>query len=177
MPSAIYRRPVLLVFVLSLLAAGCIPIQSTQRDDRYPRRPPARIDNVVVDRAFRGRIAHDAPRYGRRLDRVLRLNRRQEQRIHRILSERAYDRVRHARARDWERVYPFPRSERRATRDWWIRTDRRIARELNRRQRARYADLFYDRYDRRRDRPRGHHRGDWDDDDDWVDDDWDDDDG
>ena len=175
MLSAIHRHPLLFLLTLGFVMAGCVPIHTTQRDDRYPRRPPARIDNVVVDRAFRGRIAHDADRYVRRLDRMLRLNRRQEQRIHRILSERTYERVRRTRARDWERVYPFPRSERRATRDWWVQTDRRIARVLNRRQRARYADLFYDRYDRR-DRPRGHHRGDWDDDRDDDDDDWDDDD-
>lgn len=161
MPSRAYRRPVLFLFVFSLLSAGCVPIGTTQRSERYPRRPPARIEHGVVDRAFRGRIARDADQYVRRLDRVLRLNRRQERRIHQILSDRAYDRIRRVRARDWERVYPFPRSERRATRDWWEQTDRRIARVLNRRQRARYADLVIDRYDYRRNRPRGHQRGDW----------------
>jgi hypothetical protein len=112
-----------------------------------------------VDRAVRGQIARDADRYVRRLDRALRLDRRQERRIKQILSERTYDRVRRTRARDWERAYPFPRSERRATRDWWDRTDRKIARVLDRRQRARYRALVYDRYDRRGHRPRGSVRG------------------
>lgn len=170
MLSVFSRRPILFLFALGLVATGCVPIHSTQRSDRYPRRPPTRVERVAVDRAVRARIARDADRYVRRLDRVLRLNRRQEQRIHRLLAERAYDRVRRTRARNWERAYPFPRSERRATRDWWAKTDRRIARVLNRRQRARYADLFYDRYDHRRDRDWDRRRGGWDDD-------WDDDDG
>ena len=157
MLSAIYCRSILVLFALSLLAAGCVPLQPTQRSERYPRRPPPRTERVAVDRAVRGQIARDADRYVRSLDRALRLDRRQEQRIARILSERTYDLVRHTRARDWERAYPFPRSERRATRDWWNRTDRRIARVLDRRQRARYEALVYDRYDRHR--PRGSVRG------------------
>lgn len=162
MVSAIHRRSSLVVFMLSLLAAGCVPLQTAQRHERYPRRPPPRAERVVVDRAVRGQIARDATHYVRRLDRALRLNRRQERRIKQLLADRAYDRVRRTRARNWERAYPFPRTERSATRairDWWKKTDRQILRVLNRRQRTYYRDLVRNRYDHRRNRPRGHHRG------------------
>lgn len=151
--------PLLLFVGIGVIASGCMPVGATTRNERrYPdsRRAPSRAERVIYTR-----VANDADRYVRTLDRSLRLNRRQEQRIVEMLSDRAYDRVRRTRTRDRDRAYPFPRRfDDRATRDWWRDADRGIERELNRRQRAVYRDLVRE-YERRADRnqPRSNGRG------------------
>lgn len=140
----------------SLLASGCVPLGTqTRRDDRrYPDpRRTTRGEAVIYTR-----ISQDANRYVRSLDRTLRLNRRQEQRISQLLADRAYDQVRRTRAR--ERAYPFPRrAADRATEKWWRSADKRIARELNRQQKRVYKDIArdYERSARRDDRRQGRH--------------------
>ena len=158
-------RPTLSILLLvgaSLLAAGCVPIgtQTTRNDRRYPdtRRTSTRAERVIYSR-----VSQDANRYVRSLDRALRLDRRQEQRITQLLTDRAYDRVRRVRSRDRDRAYPFPRrAAERSTQAWWRDADRRIERELDRRQRRVYKDIIreYERSARRDDRNRrGHDNG------------------
>jgi hypothetical protein len=164
-PSSRSILSLLLVLGVSLIAAGCVPLgtQTTRNDSRYPdtRRASTRAERVI-----HSRVSRDANRFVQSLDRVLRLNRRQEDRIARLLTDRAYDRVRRVRrvrSRDQNRAYPFPRrtAERaeRSTRDWWRDADKRIERELDRRQRRVYRDIIraQERSTRRADRDR--HRG------------------
>ena len=143
-------RPLLFVLGFGLLAAGCMPLGISTRssDSRYPdsRRAPSRTEAAVYTR-----VANDAGRYVRDLDRALRLDRRQERRLHDLLTDRAYDRVRRTHARDRNRAYPFPRrAGDRFNRSWWRSTDRQVERVLDRRQQRIYRDLVRD------DRGRGH---------------------
>lgn len=155
MRSTIHRRTAYLLLTFVLLAAGCVPTEATRHDRRHPG--PHRTSSRA-ERTMRVRIARDADRYVRELDRHLRLNARQEQRLAHVLADRAYDRVHRTRARDRDRAYPFPRRHNdRYTRDWWHQMDRSIERALSHRQRAVYRDLVRDRYERGR--PRGNARG------------------
>ncbi len=84
------------------------------------------------------RVEQDARRYAKRLDRVLRLSRRQEQRIRRLLADRAYALLERTRPSDLPYVYPFPRRYGRHANPrvvrWWHETDQRIEDLLDRRQ-------------------------------------------
>lgn len=183
MSATISRTSFLLLFAFGLLAAGCLPTNTVRHDRRVPE---GRHASHRTDRRANAQLARDARHHVRELDRVLRLDRRQERRIEHLLTDRASDRLRRTRARDWQRANPFPRRfDDRATRDWWHHTDKRIERELDRRQRRVYRDLV--RYAEQRARrgryrdQRGNRHRDYDDrrrgdDDDWDDDDWDDDD-
>lgn len=155
-------RPLLFVLGFGLLAAGCMPLGFPTRssDSRYPdsRRAPSRTEAAVY-----ARVSNDADRYVRGLDRALRLDRRQERRLHDLLTDRAYDRVRRTHARDRNRAYPFPRrAGDRYNRSWWRSTDRQIERVLDRRQKRVHRDLVRGRDDRghgnrgRGNRGRGH---------------------
>ena len=160
---------ILSLFLLAALVGGCTTFGYPSRypdtrypDSRYPdtrRAPDARRAAAAVH----ARTARDAERYVEALDRRLRLNRRQERRIHRLLTDRAFDRVARHRGRDAARAYPFPRRvEDRHNRSWWRSTDRQVERHLNGHQRRAYRDYVraYERgqrHDNRRgNRSRGH---------------------
>ena len=151
----------LLLFGASLVAAGCVPlgVENPRTDRRYPdARYPDTRRSTRTERVIYSRASSDANRYVRSIDRRLRLDRRQEERISRLLADRAYDQVRRTNARD--RAYPFPRrAADRATEKWWRDADRRIERELNRQQKRVYKDMTreYERSARRDDRNRGRH--------------------
>lgn len=167
-----FRLALLLFVGAGALATGCTPTgaarypDSRRPDARYPdtrRYPDARrypdTRRAPGTRGSRAavytRVAGDADRYVRTLDRQLRLDRQQERRIHNLLTDRAYDRVARKSSRDRERYYPFPRrAEDRRNSDWWRSTDRQIERVLNRRQRQAYRDVV-----RAQDRTRGSVRG------------------
>ena len=106
------------------------------------------------------------------LDRHLRLDRRQQQRIQRVLGERTYRLLDRTRPRDHAYVYPFPRRQDRRYEDaptdrWWRSVDSEIEHTLTRRQREAYRTLtrrYDDRYyrdDRRYEggKNKGTHRG------------------
>ena len=156
----------LALLAIPLLAAGCAgyPYQvGVAYETIHPEARPASRYYNRLDRDVRGYVNH--------LDHRLRLNRRQEQRIRRLLQNRAYDLLERTARSEHARVYPFPRHEAgRAhpiARRWWQETDRRIESLLNRRQVRAYRALTHqgydddryddDRYDRRdrRDRRRG----------------------
>ena len=169
-PTYRFTLSLLLLVGAGLIASGCLPlgIEDPRTDRRYPdsrypdRYPDSRYpDSRRTSRAERvvySRVSNDADRYVRSIDRALRLDRRQEQRIARLLSDRAFREVRSKRSRDV--AYPFPRrAADRATAKWWRDADRRIERELDRRQRRIYKDMTrqYERSARRDDRRRGRH--------------------
>lgn len=115
--------------------------------------PPAR---TVSTREAR-RVQSDARRYANDLRRPLRLDRRQQAAIERILTDRAVQTLDRTRARDREAVYPFPRraAERnRTVQRWWRDSDRAIERVLDRDQRRAYQN-----YVRAQERNRGNDRG------------------
>lgn len=155
------------LFLLALLVAGCSTFGYPTRypDSRYPdpRRAP---DTRRAGAAVHVRVAQDADRYVQVLDRRVRMNQNQERRIHRLLTERAFERVARRSSRDQARYYPFPRrTDDRHNRSWWKSTDRQIERVLDRRQRRVHRDLvrsferggYRDRDgDRGRNRGRGH---------------------
>ncbi|MEM1116868.1 MAG: hypothetical protein AAGJ11_10215 [Bacteroidota bacterium] len=150
------------LLVVAAALAGCVSFDQLYREaERQSGRwfPDSRRANV-------SEIRRDVRDYVRDVDRAVRLDARQAERIERRLEDRTYDLL--TRRRDYgASAYPFPRERRasREVRDWWRATDRDIERELGDRQRRDYR-RFVDRLDdRRRDR-----------DDDWDDDDWDDDD-
>ncbi|MGB3542134.1 hypothetical protein [Rubrivirga sp.] len=153
----------LLLLALAASLVGCVGLEELYRQaDRFPtdRRYDERgYDNRGVDR------------YVREVDRAVRLDRRQEERVRDVLYDRSYrfeDRYRRSRVES-----PFPRRAR-ASREvdrFWNDTDRAIERQLRGRQRREYR-RFTQRFERDRDRryDRRDRRGD-DDDDDWDDDD------
>lgn len=156
-PTSRSTLSLLLLVGISLIAAGCVPLgtQTTRNDRRYP---DTRGTSTRAERVIYSRVSQDANRYVRSLDRALRLNRQQEDRITRLLADRAYDQVR--RSRDRNRAYPFPRrADDRATEKWWRDADKRIERELNRQQKRVYKDMTrqYERSARRDNRDRGRH--------------------
>ncbi len=107
------------------------------------------------------RVEQDARRYAHRLDGALHLSRRQEQRIRRLLADRAYALLDRTRPSDHRYVYPFPRryhrqANRRVAR-WWRETDRRIESLLDRRQLRSFRALT-GRDDYGEDRYRRQHR-------------------
>ena len=162
MISSRFTLSLLLLVGASLIAAGCAPlgIENRRDDRRYPdaRYPDSRRTTTRAEQVIYSRVSQDANRYVRSLDRTLRLDRRQEQRIAQLLTDRAYDDVR--RSRDRNRAYPFPRrAADRATEKWWRNADKRIERELNRQQKRVYKDMTrqYERSARRDDRNRGRH--------------------
>lgn len=180
-----YRlRLTLPLLVLAVVAAGCA---TTVYDTRYPdRRYPDRRqpDTRRVDHRTSRYYQHvegDVRAYVRTLDRHLRLDRRQQQRIQRLLGERTYRLLDRTRPREHARVYPFPRRTDHRYRDtaterWWRTLDAQIERTLDRRQRdayrsitRRYDDRYYRdgrRYDegknRGSNRGRGQKRGHYD---------------
>ncbi len=165
MPSSISRSLLLLTFGFGLLTAGCAPTGPTVRYDR--RVPDARHASHRAPSRVYARVSRDAHRYVRDLDRTLRLDRRQEARIEHLLTDRAIDHLRRSRSPRYANLFPR-RYDDRATRDWWHHADKRIERELNRRQRHAYRDLV--RYEtqrarrdprgsRHRDHDNGRHRG------------------
>ncbi len=154
MPVPTVRSALLPFLAFGLLAAGCLPTASTVRYDR--RVPTARHAAHRAPSRPDARAAHDARRYVRDLDRTLRLDWRQEDRIERLLTERATEYLRYSRVP----ASPFPRRyDDRATRAWWRDTDRRIERELDHRQRRAYRDLVRHRDHRHEGRHCGHGDG------------------
>ncbi|MEM1044137.1 MAG: hypothetical protein AAGI91_16120 [Bacteroidota bacterium] len=130
----------MLFLVFGLAAAGCVPGSATVRYDH--RGPAARHALPRAEHRARARVSRDARRHVRELDRVLRLDRRQERRIALLLTDRAVDRLRRTSPRNWSRANPFPRRYAdRSTWAWWHRTDRRIERELDVRQRRLYREV------------------------------------
>jgi len=167
-------RLLLFTFVAVSLS-GCVGLglDDLYRDvERWdPRTSDSRTDRYDRD------VRRDVDRYLRDVDRAVRLDRRQEQEIGRILEDRAYDFTRrYDRDRYVESPFPRDRVSSREAERWWDDTDRAIERRLERRQRDAYRE-FVRRFDDRRYRDRRDTR--WErrdrDDDDWDDDDWDDD--
>ena len=162
---------------LAVSVVGCGSIDSLYREaERAGNRA---YNDRYGDRSSTSRdVRRGAERYVDRVDRAVRLDRRQERRVYDLLEDRA---VRYASRgrydRDRSGASPFPRRARQS-RDadrFWRDADRRIERVLDRRQRDRYRRFtrqFDDRryHDDRRDREDRRSR-DRDDDDDWDDDD------
>lgn len=118
-------------------------------DDRYPY--PDRRDGRMS--RYYDRMDEDVYRYTRTLQQEVGLDRRQAERIDRVLRDRTYDLLARTPSRRHNEIYPFPRrygNERnRAVRSWWASTDRQVERHLSRDQRRRYDDLVRGRrYDR-----------------------------
>ena len=183
------RRPTLLLPALAFLVllGGCsvYGYEDIFRDrypgDRYPY--PDRRDGRTS--RYYDRVDGDVYRYTRTVQQEVGLDRRQAERVDRLLRDRTYDLLERTSSYRHNEVYPFPRrydrERNRAVRSWWASTDRRIERELSREQRRRYEYLVegrrYDRDRRYRDdryrSPRGrtydrddrYRRGDDDDDD------------
>lgn len=108
---------------------------------------------------FYNRVDQDVRGYVHHLDRSLRLNKRQERDIYRVLQRRTYDLLDRTRRAEHQEVYPFPRRygsrAYRVTERWWRQTDDQIESRLNQRQRREYRALVDGgRYDRRDDRYR-----------------------
>lgn len=131
-----------LLAALAVLAAGCAPY-SIGREGHHRRTRTERVVHRTPARAavYR-RVPNDARQYTRQLDRALRLNRRQEQAIERLLVDRTVALLDRTNPRLHARVYPFPRqrADSREARRWWRDTDRRIERVLDKRQRRVYRD-------------------------------------
>ena len=150
------RSLLLAVLLLPLGLAGCAALGAP------PSAPAARHRAVVVRDARRAalppRLVHEvragAARYADRLDRALRLDRRQERAVRALVTDRALDFVyQHPRGA------PFPREQAERLRDgrrWWSRTDREVEKLLSGPQRRAYRDLL--RYERRRHERRRHER-------------------
>lgn len=140
----LYRIPSLLALaLLAALAAGCMPYtiegrHHRARTERVAHRPPAR------SAALYRRVPADARQHARQLGRALRLDRRQERAVERLLVERTAALLEGTSPRLHALVYPFPRlrAESREARRWWRETDRRIERVLDRRQRRAYRDAL-----------------------------------
>lgn len=187
---------------LVLVGIGCST--SYGQGTVYDRRVPDYRRGDRHQSRYYDRVHHDVREYVRIMDRRLRLDPRQQQRIHHLLDDRAERLLDRTHPRDHAYVYPFPRrlDNRRQNQHlerWWLDADRQIERQLDRYQRDEYRymtrpygyrDGRYDRrdgrYDRRdgrydrRDngRKRGHQKKRHDDDDDgWNRGDDDDDDG
>jgi hypothetical protein len=151
------RRHFLLPLLLLFLIAGCATYgQGTNYPDRrYPdnRRYP---DTRRSDRD-RQRVDRDVRDYVRILDRNLRLNQQQEQRIDRLISDRTYRLLDRSRGYSQNDLYPFPRRfdrrQNQRVEAWWNEIDRDVERLLDRRQRDEYRYLTrrYDRRDQRYD--------------------------
>ena len=142
-----------------VFASGCVldPAAILGGDDyRYP-------DNRR-DRAYDRRVERDVETYVRFMDRELRLDRRQERAVYRVLADRT------ERALYSRRFYPYPRfggPQTRAKRNWWRSTDNALRRHLTRRQWDRYRnEVRYRSGDRRYDRRDRYGRPRYDDDDD-----------
>lgn len=133
------------VVAVALLASGCTAYTYSDIFD-------AAVYGPHRSRNY-DRVHDDARRHVRYLDRELRLDRRQAERIHRILVDRTYRLLDQTRPRDHRYVYPFPRRFDRdqpsVTRRWWARTDRSVASVLSRRQKEWYREMVRDG-DRRR---------------------------
>lgn len=164
-------RLFLFAFVAVSLS-GCVGLDDLYRDverwDPRSRYPDSRTDRYDSD------VRRDVDRYLRDVDRAVRLDRRQEQDIGRLLEDRAYDFTRRGRSdRYYETPFPRGRDASREVQRWWNDTDRAIERRLDRRQRDDYR-RFVRRFDDRRSRDRRDDRWDRrdrdDDDDDWDDD-------
>ena len=161
-------RFVLPLLVLAVMAAGCASVGYDTRypDRRYPDRryPDTRRTEHHASHYYH-RVDRDVHDYVRRLDRPLRLNRRQQRQIGRLLTERTYRLLDRTRSVHHDRVYPFPRRTGRYQRGtaerWWRTVDRQVDRYLNRHQRDAYR-AFTHRYDDRyrpNDRRYGKNRG------------------
>lgn len=166
-------RLLLFAFVAVSLS-GCLGLglDDLYRDvERWdPRTSDSRTDRYDTD------VRRDVDRYLRDVDRAVRLDRRQEQEIGRILEDRAYDftrRGRYDRDRYVDSPFPRGRTSSREVERWWDDTDRAIERRLQRRQRDDYRE-FVRRYDRYDDGRRSRRDTRWErrdrDDDDWDDD-------
>lgn len=159
------RRPIPLLSVLTLLVllGGCslYGYEDIFRDrypgDRYPY-PDRRDDRMS---RYYDRVDEDVYRYTRTVQQEVGLDRRQADRIDRLLRDRTYDLLERTSSYRHNEVYPFPRrydrERNRTVRSWWASTDRRIERELSRDQRRRYEYLVEGRRyrDDRYRRPRG----------------------
>lgn len=170
-PPAMIRLSLLAAVAVSLSGCVGLGLDDLYRDiERWdPRTADSRSDRYGTD------VRRDVDDYLRDVDRAVRLDRRQEQEIGRVLEDRAYDFERRS-GRDRYAESPFPRG-RSASRDverWWDDTDRAIERRLERRQRDAYRD-FVRRYDDRRYDRSGRRDTRWERrDNDDRDDDWDD---
>ena len=162
----------LLLAIAAVSLPGCVGLDDLYRDverwDPRSRYPDSRTDRYDTD------VRRGADRYLRDVDRAVRLDRRQEQDIGRLLEDRAYDFTRRGgydRDRYAESPFPRGRDASREVERWWDDTDRAIERRLDRRQRDEYR-RFVRRFEDRRYQDRRDTR--WErrdrDDDDWDDD-------
>lgn len=149
MTASFRALPLLLVAMLVL--SGC----AVYGADIMHRRPaPERAAGPSPNR-----VERDVRAYVRHLDRELKLNRRQERSIERVLLDRTDHLMRTTRAPERNRVYPFPRRydeySNRGTMRFWQLADRDVERVLTRRQVADFRRMTdgrdHRRYDDRRD--------------------------
>lgn len=136
MKSCLRRYAVHLLFVgaLGFSVTGC----ATYAMNDVLRGP--------TSASYHYRIDQDVRRYVGVIDRRIRLGRRQEQNVHRLLRERTFRLLDRTRPSNHRRVYPFPRREYRrmniVQRSFWRNVDRRIERMLTRAQARRYRGVF-----------------------------------
>lgn len=161
MGSSLRRyAPLFFIATLGLSIAGC----AVYAADDIVRGPSSD--------AHRYRIDRDVRRYVGMVDRQVRLGRRQERMVNRLLRDRSYRLLERTHPADRRYVYPFPRRDYRSMnstqREFWRDVDRRIERSLTRGQARRYRNAVVrtevrrrphvdrgdrdDRDDRRRDR-------------------------
>lgn len=149
------NAPLFFIATLGLSIAGC----AVYAADDIIRGPSSDAHRYRVDR--------DVSRYVGMVDRQVRLDRRQERAINRLLRDHSYRLLERTHPSDRRYVYPFPRRNYRsmnaAQREFWRDVDRRVERSLTQRQARRYRRAIVRADDRR-----GSHvdRGDWDDRDD-----------
>lgn len=124
--------PLLLITTLGLSIAGCAAYAA----DDIIRGPSSDRHRIRLDR--------DVRRYVRTVDRQVRLDRRQERAVDRLLRDHSYRLLERTHPADRQYVYPFPRSHYRtmnsAQREFWRDVDRRIERSLTRGQTRRYRN-------------------------------------
>lgn len=147
----------LILLALAASLTGCVGLEELYRQgERLPSERRSG-DRGYDNRGYDGRgDTRGADRYLNDLDRAVRLDRRQEERVRELLYDRVYRFEDRSRGGRYES--PFPRRARpsREVDRFWRDTDRAIERQLNRGQRRDY-ERFTDRY--RRDRDRRDDRG------------------
>ena len=133
--------PLFFIATLGLSIVGC----AVYAADDIARGPSSDAHRYRVDR--------DVRRYVGMVDRQVRLDRRQERMVDRLLRDRSYRHLERTHPADRRYVYPFPRRDYRsmnsAQREFWRDVDRRIERSLTRGQARRYRNAVVRDYDRR----------------------------
>lgn len=131
--NASLRLKALPILAVAFLASGCATYGLEN------------IYRTTGSGGHRHQVDRDVDRYVAQVDRNIRLNRRDERAINRLLRDRTHQFIERMRPEDRRYAYPFPRrSERsmnRAEYDFWRDADRAIERRLPRVQARRYAAL------------------------------------